>query len=342
MVKAQDVSIRIYGHPGFDYFTNRSQHASAPYFRGGPLVLYATSEITDKISVAGELNMHYMSTEGAEAELERMYLRYQFKNYLSFRIGRMYSPIGFWNANYNFGLVLQPNISRPRILNPTHDGGFIQTRETGVQIEGDNIGKANFFYRFLIANGVGKNGGILGTPYAMGSFLSYTAQVGIEPLEGLRLSASASTNHLPVGSATQFDNSFVPDDMNNTMLSGSVSHINFDEKLECIAEYFVNRHDYASLQDHQLHGGLLYAGYRITPSLVPYVFVEYTDFPEQDPYYPAINAYTGQTYSDVVEYNVGLRYRVSSNLVLKGELSALHEEAYGTSYGLKTQVAFSF
>lgn len=149
LAQVQDhTSIRFYGHPGFDFYSNNDQNSSSAYFRGGPLVLFVTSQLSDRISVAGELNMHYMARTGAEIELERMYLRYHWKDQLSFRVGRMYSPIGFWNVNYNFGLVLQPNISRPRILNPTHDGGFIQTRETGLQLEGDNIGTPRFFLSF--------------------------------------------------------------------------------------------------------------------------------------------------------------------------------------------------
>ncbi|NOS56904.1 MAG: hypothetical protein HOP37_11700, partial [Cyclobacteriaceae bacterium] len=99
-------TIRFYANPGFDYITNPSQNQASPYFRGGPLVVFVTSQITDKISVAGELNMHYMAATGAEIELERMYIKYDYRNYLNISAGRMYSPTGFWNVNYNFGLIL--------------------------------------------------------------------------------------------------------------------------------------------------------------------------------------------------------------------------------------------
>lgn len=213
-----NTNIRFYGHPGFDFYSNSSQNSSSPYFRGGPLVVFVTSQISEKVSVAGELNMHYMSTTGAEIELERMYVKYDWKPQLHVAVGRMYSPIGFWNVNYNFGLVLQPNISRPRILNPTHDGGFIQTRDTGLQLGGDNIGKIGFFYRFFLANGIGRNGGLLGVPYKLGSQLSYTAQLGLEPTEGLRFSVSGVFNDLPNGSLTQFD-APVPEAMQNKLVA---------------------------------------------------------------------------------------------------------------------------
>lgn len=337
-----NTSIKFYAHPGFDYFNNPDQKTSSPYFRGGPLVLFATSQINDRVSVAGEINMHYMAATGAEIELERMYLKYNWKDALSFSVGRMYSPIGFWNSNYNFGLVLQPNISRPKILNPTHDGGFIQTRDIGLQLEGENLTSARFFYKFLIGNGIGKNGGLSGTPYALGQSLAYTLQLGVEPAEGLRLSISGVVNKLPKGSATQFDNNPVSEDVTTTVIAGSISHMSVEKKFEFIAEYFRNAHDYATIGEKVLDGGIIYAGYKATSKVVPYVFVEFLDFPANDPYYPLINSYTSQNFVSSQEYNLGLRYKASASLVFKIEASSVHQEQYGWSYGTKTQVAFAF
>lgn len=334
-------SIRFYAHPGFDYFNNPSQNSSSPYFRGGPLVTFISSQITEKVSVAGELNMHYMAATGAEMELERMYVKYDYKSYLNFSVGRLYSPIGFWNVNYNFGLILQPNISRPRILNPTHDGGFIQTRDIGLQLGGDNIGKAGFFYRVLFSNGIGRNGGLLGVPYQLGSQLSYTVQLGIEPVEGLRISFSGVLNDLPAGSLTQFD-SPVPEAMKSTLLSASISHMSFDRKFEFIAEGYSNEHSYNTQPNKSLTGAILYMGYKANSKVVPYFFAEFLDFPNADPYYPALNPYTNQIYVSSNEFNLGLRYHITSNLVLKGELAALDQDQFGWSTGIKTQVAVGF
>lgn len=335
-------SIRFYAHPGFDYYSNNSQGKSSPYFRGGPLVVFVTSQLSDKVSVAGEMNLHYMAATGAEMELERMYVRYDWRNYMNFTVGRMYSPIGFWNTNYNFGLVLQPNISRPRILNPTHDGGFIQTREIGLQIGGEGIGKAGFFYKFLIGNGIGKNGGLLGVPYDLGDRLAYTLQLGIEPVEGLKISVSGVMNDLPTGSSTQFD-SPVPDAMESRLLSASISHMSIDKKFEFIGEFFSNTHAYESLtSDKTLTGGIVYMGFKASEKFTPYVFAELLNFPSNDPYYPVLNPYTNQDYVSANEYNLGLRYRANSNIVLKSELAALDQDSFGWSVGFKTQVAIGF
>lgn len=336
-----NTNLKFYAHPGFDFYNNSSQNSSSPYFRGGPLVVFLTSQISDKVSVAGELNMHYMATTGAEIELERMYIKYDWKSHLHVSVGRMYSPIGFWNVNYNFGLVLQPNISRPRILNPTHDGGFIQTRDTGLQLGGDNIGKAGFFYRLFFANGIGRNGGLLGTPYQLGSQLSYTAQLGIEPSEGLKFSVSGVINDLPNGSITQFDVP-VPESMRNTLMTASIAHMNVDKKLELIAEFYANTHSYQTINEKTLTGSIVYVGYKTSTKVVPYFFAEFLNFANGDPYYPLLNPYTNQQYVSSAEYNLGLRFRFNSNLVFKTELAALNQDVFGWSAGLKTQLAVGF
>lgn len=336
-----NTSIRFYGHPGFDFYTSKDQSSSSPYFRGGPLVLFVTSQLSEKVSVAGELNLHYMAATGAETELERMYIKYDWKPALHVSLGRMYSPIGFWNVNYNFGLVLQPNISRPRILNPTHDGGFIQTREIGLQLGGDGIGKPGFFYRLLIGNGIGRNGGLLGVPYQLGTNMAYTLQLGIEPVEGLKISVSGVTNRLATDSQTQFDD-LVPESMNAQMFAASISHMSIDKKFEFIAEGYSNKHDYKTLNDETLKGAILYLGYRTNEKLTPYLFGEWLDFPVNDAYYPTVNPYSNQAYGSSLEINLGLRYRASSHIVLKGELAAYDQDVFGMSYGFKTQAAFSF
>lgn len=334
-------SIRFYAHPGFDYISNKDQNSSSAIFRGGPLVTYVTAQITDRVSIAAETNLHYMAVTGAEFELERAFIQYYYKPGLTLRFGRMYNPLGFWNANYNFGLVLQPNIGRPKILNPTHDGGFIQTRDVGLQIEGEGLGKAGLFYRLFVSNGIGKNGGLLGVPYALGENIAYTAQVGIEPLDGLKISVSGNLNQQAEGSMTQYG-SAVPEKLSTTLFVASLSNMAIDRKFEFIAEYFQNQHNYTSLPTKSLHGGIVYVGYKLPNKIVPYVFCEFLDFPSGDTYYPAENPYTNQAYVSSNEYNLGLRYKVSGDLVLKFELAYMDQKQFGSSLGFRSQAAFAF
>lgn len=86
----------------------------------------------------------------------------------------------------------------------------------------------------------------------------------------------------------------------------------------------------------------MYLGYKASEKLIPYIFAEVLNFASGDPYYPTQNPYTNQAYVSSTECNLGLRYRFSSNIILKGELAALNQDQFGWSAGLKTQLAVGF
>lgn len=340
-VYAQDTKIRFFGQPGFEYFYNTQQAVGSPYFRSGSFVLFVTSQLSEKASVAGELNAHYMVTTGAELEIERLYLSLQQNDYLTFRIGKMYTPVGYWNLNYNFGLILQPTITRPSILQPTHDGGFVNTRDVGVQADGSGITNLGVFYKLFVFNGIGKNGGHLGIPYQLGEAPGSVLQLGIEPTDGLKISASGMYQLLQKNYPNQFGDIF-NEDVNMLLGSSSISYMNPDKKLELIAEYYLENKTYKSIGSRLLQGGFAYIGYKANSQVVPYVYVETTRFDSNDIYYPAINIYTNQPYVSTNKFDVGLRYKHSNYIVYKFEIEAMHQEQFGTSIGAKTQFAFTF
>ncbi|TAH27069.1 MAG: hypothetical protein EAZ07_02210 [Cytophagales bacterium] len=337
----QETKIKFFGQPGFEYFYHPKLNTGAPYFRSGPLVLFVTSQLNEKFSVSGEFHAHYMAKTGAEAEIERFYIKYDHSDYLSFRFGKMYTPIGHWNLNYNFGLILQPTITRPFMLQPTHDGGFINTRDVGLQIEGNNISKLRIYYKIFIFNGIGKNGGYLGVPYQLGETPGISAQLGIEPTDGLRISTSAMYQMIQKGLPNQFDQIF-NENINTYLLSGSISFLNEEKKFELISEIFHNANQYQSIGTKNFFGSFIYMGYKATDKVVPYLYSEYLKFNYSDPYFQDINVYTGQNYVNSLKSSLGLRYKYSNNVVVKFEGETLNQDNYGFSFGVKTQVAFVF
>ncbi len=338
---AQETSIRFFSHPGFEYQHHADSGTGNPYFRGGPLILFATSQITENITAGAELNAHYMVETGAEVEIERIFVKYYHNDYISLRVGRMYTPIGFWNLNYNFGLILQPNIARPMALNPTHDGGFALTRDAGIQLEGEKIGKAGLFYKFFLSNGIGKNGGLLGSSDRMGRTNCFTGQIGIEPVDGVKFIASGQFNKLNKGQLNQYG-AALPESVDYMVGNFSVVYLNPDKKLEFIAEYFNTQYKYQTLGSHTIQSGVAYLGYKLTDRAIPYVFYESSIFGDKNPYFPSINEYIGRPFQSVSKYDVGFRYKINTNLVFKVEGGLQFEDNYGTLINAKTQLAFAF
>ncbi|MFQ3575440.1 MAG: hypothetical protein SNJ77_03295 [Cytophagales bacterium] len=338
---SQDTKLRFFSHPGFEYLHHLDSSTGNPYFRGGPFVIYATSQIGENVSMGGEVNLHYMTNTGPEIELERIFLKYYYNDYISLRVGRLYTPINYWNLNYNFGLILQPTINRPMPMNPTHDGGFTLNRDAGLQIEGENIGSARFNYKFFVSNGVGKNGGVMGSNERMGRSNCYTAQVGAEPADGLKVFLSGQYHKQLEGALNQYDNP-VPEDIDFYTGSVSLVHMSSEKKFEFIGEYMNTNHKYKTLGHHGIHSAILYAGFKVTDKFIPYFIHESTNFDFEHIYFPTENVHTQRPFNSVRNYDLGFRYILNPNIVFKFESGLQFEDRYGMLLNLKTQLAFAF
>lgn len=303
------------------------------------MIFYVTSQINEKISVAAELNPHYMTRTGAEVEIERIFARYYIKDYFSVRIGRMYNPLGFWNTNYNFGLVLQPTISRPNILQPLHDEGFTQTRDAGVQIEGNEIGSARFFYKLMVGNGVGKNGGLGGAFHELGQDPGVTASFGIEPKDGLKFLVSGYYDNLLKGSVSSFGDS-INSTINYSVLTGSIVYMNPESKAEFIAEYFAHNYTFETIGTKTTHAGFIYAGYKLSEKVIPYVFAEATVLDDKNPLFFTPRSTIGL--ETIKSASIGARYRFDPNAILKFEYMVRYGDVSEFTFGPRLQLAFSF
>jgi hypothetical protein len=334
---AQETKIRFFGQPGFEYTNNPSLNKNSVYFRGSGFIFFVTSQINEKISVAAELNPHYDYKNGPAIEIERIYLRYYYKDQLSFKFGRMYNPLGFWNNNYNFGLVLQPTISRPLILTPLHDEGFTYTRSAGFQLEGNEMGALRFSYKLMVGNGIGQYGGTGGNSYNLSQDLSYTANLGIEPTDGLKLIVSGMYNKLKIGSVNQFGDSLA-EGIHYWVGNASIAFMNPEKKFEFIAEYFANNNTYENAGTKTLHGAFIYAGYKASDKVIPYAIAEGTRFDKTDVFYTK----SALKFESSLSLKPGFRYRFDSNAILKFEYELLFGETSHFSHGPRTQFAFSF
>ncbi|MCE3226855.1 MAG: hypothetical protein K0S32_1406 [Bacteroidetes bacterium] len=335
ILKSQETQVKFFGQPEFqsqtttkkgNYFTNPVNKALPPVwsdstyvdstksaFAPGNYVLFITSQITDKISVLSE-NTANVVNGVPTFEVQRLFAKYSFKDYLSFKVGKMFNPIGIWNNQYNMGLVLQPTIQRPSIIRASNDGGVLQIKNTGVQVEGDNITKARLFYRVFVCNGGGTTimNANLKNQYAV------SAALGAEPVEGLKIVGSA---HYDVFSAKRPNLAGITNKKGGTSLlsNASVAYMNPEKNFEVMAEYYYQSTQFDSLGEKSSLGLLTYAGYKVTNKLIPYVQYAYlqagtensTDF-----YYAGA---TNGVQIKIHDITLGVRYKFSPNFVVKLE-----------------------
>lgn len=328
-LKAQDTKIRFFGQPEFSsskstqtnnfggvsplgQYITRDTTFSKLNFNTGTFALFVTSQLSDRISVLSEVSFSNSGNK-ASFEVQRLMARYNFQEYLSVRVGKMFTPIGYWNNQFTLGLVLQPTIQRPQAIRTVSDGGVLQYKDTGVQIEGDNISSARVSYKVMIGNGVGYHGSNDKTD----KHVAVTAQVGVEPIEGLKILASGQFDRIEQGKPNPNGTiSALPDNGNLSLLVGSVAYMNPEKKPEFIAEFLHQTSKFDNIGTRSSYSGYFYGGYKVTNKITPYFLYNYTQAgqsnTESDPYFAPVPV-------NINLLTFGARYKFNSSFIVKLE-----------------------
>ena len=139
---SQDLQVSYFGHAGYTAkFNHQSNSPDQNSFNSGGLDILLTSQISDRLSAIGELFSGYRG-DGANSvtlSIERLNFKYAVNDYLNLRIGRMYTPLSFWQARYSQAQFFQPTINAPYAIRTKYDKGLLPTNSVGLQVEGENI-----------------------------------------------------------------------------------------------------------------------------------------------------------------------------------------------------------
>ncbi|HZY78851.1 MAG TPA: hypothetical protein VFE50_04965 [Cyclobacteriaceae bacterium] len=326
---AQDTKIRFFGQPEFSntsstqtnnfkgvsnvgQYIKRDTSTSKTNFNTGTFALFVTSQLSDRISVLSEVSF---STSGNKSsfELQRLMVRYNFQDYFSVRAGKMFVPLGYWNNQFTLGLILQPTIQRPLALRTVSDGGVLQYKDTGVQIEGENITSARLSYKVLVGNGIGYYGSNDKTDH----HVAVTAQVAAEPADGLKIIASGQFDRVEKGRPNPNGTiAALPDGGQLSLLVGSVAYRNPEKKPEFIAEFVHQTTNFDNIGKRTSYSGYVYGGYKVTGKITPYFLYNYTQAgassTEADPYFAPLPV-------NINTLAIGARYKFNSNFIVKLE-----------------------
>ncbi len=335
---AQETKIRFFGQPEVtnSTITEKSEFAGVDQFgqyittdttytktnfNSGNLVLFVTSQLGERISILGEVSFKNAKSQST-FEVQRLMMRYFIKDYFSIRVGKMFTPIGYWNNQFTLGLVLQPTIQRPMAIRPISDGGVLQYRDAGVQLEGENITSARFFYKVLVGNGVG----YYGSNDKVDNHVATTVQVGAEPVEGLKLVASGMFDRIEKGKSNPNGSiSALPDNGNLQLLVGSVAYMNPSSKFEFIGELLSQRSKFQTMGTFNSHSYYAYAGYKMTEKITPYALYNSTQAGESvtvgDPYFSPIPV-------KIELLTIGARYQFNSSFTCKLEYEVNNQKYF--------------
>jgi len=335
---AQDTKIRFFGQPeiaassingknnyagvdAFGHYIKKDTTYKQSNFNTGNFVLFVTSQLSERVSVLSEVSFTNASSISS-FNVQRLMLRYYLKDYFSVRVGKMFTPIGYWNNQFALGLVLQPTIQRPLAVRTASDGGVLQYHDTGIQFEGDNITNARIFYRLMLGNGVGYYGSNDKGDTHMGT----TMQVGVEPIDGLKISGSAMLDRVQQGKPNPNGTiASLPDNGNFHLLVASVAYMNPEKRSEFIAEYLGQTTKFDHIGTTMSYSAYVYGGYKVTKYITPYFLYNYTQAgkstTQADPYFTPIPA-------QVSFLSLGVRYKFNSSFIWKMEYQMNNEKDF--------------
>lgn len=88
-----------------------------------------------------------------EFNLERFYLQYTLSDAVNLGMGMRRTPIGSWNNAFQNARYFQPAIQRPDVMRSDDGGSILPAHDTGLWVNGRNIGPNRIAYDLMLSNG---------------------------------------------------------------------------------------------------------------------------------------------------------------------------------------------
>lgn len=124
-------------------------------FALGQVDLFATSTLTERLSVLAEVVLEGGTSTRVVTDLERLQLTYRFNDHLQISAGRYHTGVGFFNAAFHHGAFFQQAIGRPKVFEFEDEGGVLPVHDVGLTVRGTVPGSRSTF-TYLVETGNGR------------------------------------------------------------------------------------------------------------------------------------------------------------------------------------------
>jgi len=291
----------------------------------GETSLFVFGRLSNRFSVLSEVTLLPKKYRKDTVIVERLTLRWDLNEKHRLTLGKMHTPVNYWNDSFHHGRYFFPTIDRPLAFK-----SFVPVHEIGLRFSGSRLGKYNFFYDIVL--GSGQSAG--DDPFING-IKSTTVSVGIRPTANLEFRSSLyldeildhkkdpeHTGHPEQGHGHGHGHGGQTNettDLDWQLWSGSMYFEN--NKMEILAELSASRNKGENLN----YTSYIFAGWKWHPRVMPFVFA---DFQRVDP--KEIHFATGIQR----RYGVGIDTAISNRTALKVDLStyALQSSSFKSSY----------
>jgi hypothetical protein len=284
--------------------------------------LFITSELTDRITFLGESVFKYTPASPTDfsVSIERLIIKYNFQGNNNLILGKIHTPINYWNNAYHHGRVFYPTIGRPLLF----AAEIIPLHTTGISIQGHDFGNLKFGYDVVIGNGLGS-----ASVADNDTRKSVTAAAHIKPLNKLYLGVSWYNDAVSKGATVE--DKVINWKVNQNLYTGSVAY--FGNKFELLTEgtFGINKTDTTGSKNTL--AGYLYAGYKVTEKFIPYIRLDDLQYQDGEIYFRKNNT------TSVI---AGLRYQINYLAVVKLEFQHQKSELEGNTNSITAQFAVGF
>ncbi len=284
--------------------------------------LFITSQLNDRFSFLGESVFKFESFSPTDfnVSIERLIVKYNYYGNHNIILGKVHTPINYWNDTYHHGRVFYPTIERPLLF----DAEIIPLHTTGINFQGHDLGNLKFGYDFMIGNGLGS------LPVEDNDrYKSVTAAVHIKPVDKMRIGASYYSDVVSKGATVE--GKLINWKVRQQLVTGSFAY--FGKKFELLAESTLALNHTDTTGTKQTHASYLYTGYKITQKLIPYLRVD-------DLHYQ--NGELLFTKDNTRSFLLGLRYQINYLTVVKMEYQHIKQELEGSANKVTLQIAIGF
>ncbi|MFQ5455825.1 MAG: hypothetical protein ACE5EA_06435 [Nitrospirota bacterium] len=311
-------------------------------FALGQLDLYASEDISDRLSILVELVVE--SDEQGEWVIdgERMEVGYLFSDALTIRAGRFHNLLGFWNHAYHHGAHLQTTIDRPEFLEFEDEAGILPTHIVGLWAKGKTeILPFVLNYGFMVGNGSrlksvkDDQGNIVGAVLDPNNVTDNNRDKSVSVNLMLRPVQSIGNGFGIFGNISQVEENETG--INIDQLISGAYFFYTALPFEFISEYYkIRDEDNNKNNDYSSSAYYIQGGYNIGRAK-PYIRYENLSVKEDDPYFNALGT------EDNTRIVGGVRLNLAIKSSLKIEVRGIDEQDKDnkfTEYAVQWSFAF--
>lgn len=338
---AQNRQTQFNGFGHLEFVLDRDEDGRHASFSIGEHDFFVNASLSSKISFIGEFVIRYNSASATNflPSIERSFVKFNYTNNHAIIAGKIHTPVNYWNDTYHHGRVFFPVIDRPYSFSY-----FVPLHTLGLQFQGQNLGKLNFGYDFVVGNGISST-----DVYHDAVVPSVTGSIHIRPKEGMRIGASYYWDNLHEnrpgahsGHMTSSMDASIPSYEGPVKFRlTSFSFAYFGEKLELLNESGYNTTLTDSTGKASNFSQFVYVGLNLSEKSTPYVLFDYIDIADNELHSmpdEKLKIALGYRYS--FNYLLNIKFQLEKNWELD-HLNNMNQKSYGWPI-FRVQLAYGF